>query len=151
MPCSALGRCRWKSWRRKSTGGSRRARLAEPLARRNDSSPELGERLAWFLLGDRDLEWSDDALRTGRLRSSLVPLAAMNSYSVFPFCSVLTTVTFPNNPSFSSLGPEVKKSSLKRPVVPLPKLSAQRLSIVRGLPSGLRIWPSCFPVNVLKA
>ena len=93
----------------------------------------------------------DNVLSAGRLRSYLVSLAAMNSYSVFPFCSVLTTVTFPNNPSFSSLGPEVKKSSLKSPVVPLPKLSAQRLSIVRGLPSGLRIWPSCFPVNVLKA
>ena len=55
-------------------------------------------------------------------------------YSELPRCSLLVGVILPNIPSFSSLGPAVKNSSVARPLLVLspPKLSAHSPSIQSG-------------------
>src|SRR5437879_2024201 len=76
----------------------------------------------------------------------------LRSYSALPRCSVLTGVILPKIPSFSSLAPAVKNSSVARPLLVLspPKLNAHSPPIDSGEPVWSRSVPSNLPVTALN-
>src|ERR1700693_2356449 len=99
------------------------------------------------------LHLSAELLRKVQPLEGSQPPGPNRGYSELPRCSLPVGVILPNIPSFSSLGPAVKNSSVARPLLVLspPKLSAHSPSIHSGLPVGSRSVPSNLPLTPLNA